>query len=117
MNIIIAIICGAIQDADNNSYNRVTRVYVTLAALSVAVTFALVIGSRFSKDLDRLQWTRKKRIRNGEMINEMQKRFEGENGGRNFVVSLCCLGFLGMLVLGSWGAFFWGAATGNNYSG
>ncbi|KAE9975603.1 hypothetical protein EG328_003116 [Venturia inaequalis] len=43
MNIIVAIICGAIQDADNNSYNRVTRVYVTLAALSVAVTAALVI--------------------------------------------------------------------------
>lgn len=117
MNIIIAILCGSIQDADNDSYNRVTRVYVTLAALSVAVTLALVLGSHFSKDLGRLQWTRKKRLRNGEVINEMQRVFEEVNGDRNRVVSRLCLGFLGCLVLGSWGAFFWGVATGNNYSG
>lgn len=117
MNIIIAILCGSIQDADNNSYNRVTLVYVTLAALSVAVTLALVLGSHLSKDLERLQWTRKKRIRNGEVINEMQRRFEEVNGGRNRVVSKVCLVVLGFLVVGSWGAFFWGVATGNNYSG
>ncbi|QDS68560.1 hypothetical protein FKW77_000097 [Venturia effusa] len=117
MNIIVAIVCGVIQDQDGNSYARVTRVYVTLAALSVAVTVALSIGSYFSKDLGRLQWTRKRRIRDGETINEMQRRFEEENGKRNRLLSMGCLGFLGVLVLGSWCAFFWGVATGNNYSG
>lgn len=117
MNIIVAIVCGVIQDIDDNSYHRVTRVYVTLAALSVVVTLALVIGAYFSKDLGRLQWTRKKRIRNGEMINELQRTFEQENGARNRMLSKVCLGFLGFLVLGSWCAFFWGVATGNNYSG
>jgi hypothetical protein len=117
MNIIVAIVCGAIQDIDDNSYHRVTRVYVTLAALSVAVTLALVIGSRFSRDLGRLQWTRKKRLQNGDPINKMQRKFEEDDGARNRTLSKMCLVFLGFLILGSWCAFFWGVATGNNYSG
>ncbi|KAF5702010.1 major facilitator superfamily domain-containing protein [Fusarium globosum] len=37
MNIIVRIITGKIQDADNNSYDKVTIVYVILAGLSVVI--------------------------------------------------------------------------------
>lgn len=92
-------------------------------------------------DIGRLQWTRKQRIVNGVVI-QMRKKVvglgddsenesesvDGDSGGdgremteeerleraRMARISKACFGVLGCLVLGSWVAYFWGVATGNN---
>ena len=115
MNIIVNLVTGRIQDADNDSYDRVVIVYVVLAALSVVVSIGLVILSVFCVDLKRLQWTRKHRIANGALINERKERFTVENGAQNRKLSLGCFTVFCALVLGGWAAYIWGAATGNNY--
>jgi len=114
MNITVRVITGVIQDNDNNSYDHVTIVYVFLAACSVAVSLCLVLLSFLSVDLRRLQWTRKQRVKNGHIINERNEKFHNENGARNRLISKGCFGALIVLVLGSWAAYFWGVATGNN---
>lgn len=55
MNIIVRIIIGKVQDADNNSYHKVTIVYVVLTGLSVVVSILLAIGAWKSVDLGHLQ--------------------------------------------------------------
>ncbi|KFZ24761.1 hypothetical protein V502_00765 [Pseudogymnoascus sp. VKM F-4520 (FW-2644)] len=115
MNIIVNLITGRIQDADNDSYDRVVIVYVVLAAGSVVVSIGLVVLSTISVDLRRLQWTRKQRIMNGPLIVERKERFLGENGPKNRKISLFCFGALCCLTVGGWIAYIWGAATGNNY--
>jgi hypothetical protein len=114
MNIIVRIITGAIQDADGDSYRHVTIVYVILAGGSVVVSVGLVALSLWSIDLGNLQWTRQQRLAKGELWNERKRRFHEENGVRNVAISSICLGLMGFLVLGSWAAFWWGVATGNN---
>ncbi|KAH0419969.1 major facilitator superfamily transporter [Colletotrichum camelliae] len=114
MNIIVRIITGAIQDADNDSYEHVVIVYVILAAASVLVAIALIGLSWWSVDLGNLQWTRKQRIANGDLWNERKRAFHEENGARNKLISKVCFGGLVMLILGAWAAYFWGVATGNN---
>lgn len=115
MNIIINLVTGRIQDADNDSYDRVVIVYVVLAAGSVVVSLGLIFLSTISVDLRRLQWTRKQRIRNGPLIVSRMERFLEENGAKNRKISLCCFGALCCLTVGAWIAYIWGAATGNNY--
>ncbi|PQE19034.1 major facilitator superfamily transporter protein [Rutstroemia sp. NJR-2017a WRK4] len=114
MNIIVRILAGAIQDADNNSYGKVTILYVVDSACSAVVSFVLIALSLKSVDLRRLQWTRKQRIANGQLINDRNEKFHNENGEKNKRISKICFGALMLLVLGSWGAFFWGVATGHN---
>lgn len=114
MNIIVRVITGVIQDNDNNSYDKVTIVYVILAGISVVVSFLLTILSWKSIDLGHLQWTRKLRIARGEVLNVRRARFYDENGKKNRLISMSCFGALIMLVLGSWCGYFWGVATGNN---
>lgn len=114
MNIIVRVITGRIQDADNNSYDRVTIVYVILAGCSVAVSLILGIVAWRSVDLGHLQWTRKMRIARGHILNSRKQRFYEENGGRNKKISLFCFASLILLILGSWCGYFWGIATGNN---
>ncbi|KAF2137932.1 uncharacterized protein K452DRAFT_97120 [Aplosporella prunicola CBS 121167] len=114
MNIIVRIVTGAIQDRDDNSYDRVVIVYVILAAASVAVAGGLLVTGWFKVDLGRLQWTKKQRLRRGDVINAQRERFEEERGERNRRVSLGCFGALSALVAGSWAAYIWGACTGNN---
>ncbi|KAF3809673.1 hypothetical protein GCG54_00012962 [Colletotrichum gloeosporioides] len=114
MNIIVRIITGAIQDADNDSYEHVVIVYVILAAASVLVAIALIGLSWWSVDLGNLQWTRKQRIANGDLWNERKRAFHEENGARNKLISKVCFGGLVLLILGAWAAYFWGVATGNN---
>lgn len=114
MNIVVRVITGAIQDADDNSYDRVTIVYVVLAALSTAVSFALVLLSWKQIDLRQLQWTRKQRRARGDQWNERKRMFHEDNGDRNRRLSKICFCCLCALVLGSWVAYFWGVATGNN---
>ncbi|KAL4751560.1 hypothetical protein BDW72DRAFT_173243 [Aspergillus terricola var. indicus] len=115
MNIIVRIITGTLQDADNDSYDRVVRVYLFLAAASVVVGLAILVGSLMNESLRPLQWTRKRRMTVGaEHIEKQRERHLVTCYNRSRVTSLCCFGALMMLVLGGWVAYIWGAITGNN---
>jgi nitrate/nitrite transporter NarK len=115
MNIIIRIVTGVIQDRDHNSYHNVVVIYVVLAASSVVVACALLTCSFWHTDAKILQWTKKQRSRNGELINERKEASEtGTDGLRNRKVGLGLFVALIFLIAGAWAAYFWGVATGNN---
>lgn len=116
MTIIVSVIAGTIQDRDNNSYNNVTVFYVFLAAGSVVVG-ALMFGlTYFSDTIGLLQWSRKKRVSNGHIINEKKEAYEAE-GHADWSRKLSLVNFIAVivLILGAWAAYFWGIATGNQY--
>ncbi|OJI81339.1 hypothetical protein ASPTUDRAFT_58624 [Aspergillus tubingensis CBS 134.48] len=74
MTIIIGIITGALQDADNDSYRRSVRVYLFLAICCAIVSIVLLIGSIIGRDLAPLQWTRKRRMASGaEYIGKLRE--------------------------------------------
>ena len=102
-----------------------------LSALSLVVSVALytvfwlskVMTGRMSEvfvDIGRLQWTRKQRLTKGDMMNERKLIVSGGEDGNGVQgrkmkrLSKICFGILMSLVLGSWIAYFWGVATGNN---
>ncbi|KAL4920913.1 major facilitator superfamily domain-containing protein [Aspergillus aurantiobrunneus] len=115
MNIIVRIITGALQDADNDSYDRVVRVYLFLAAASVAVGLPILAGSLTTDSLAPLQWTRKKRLAVGsEHIARIREMHLVERYARSKAISGCCFGALMLLTVGGWVAYIWGAVTGNN---
>ncbi|CAK7219713.1 hypothetical protein SBRCBS47491_003941 [Sporothrix bragantina] len=118
MSIIMRIVTGVIQDNDNNTYDHVVVVYVILAAGSLLVGLGLVIGGTHwvsPVELGRLQWSRKKRFANGELINAQCKAFEtGTRALWNRRFSLFSLAVLSVLTLGAWACYFWGVATGHN---
>lgn len=114
MNIIVRVVTGRVQDADNNSYDKVTIVYVVLAGCSVVVSLLLCGFCWRTVDLGHLQWSRKRRIARGAELVERKDVFYGTEKERNRKTSLACFGALVVLVLGSWVAYFWGVATGNN---
>lgn len=112
MTIIVDIAAGVIQDSDNNSYNRVTILYVALAAASAVVGTVMLIGGGMNDMLGRLQWTRKKRMANGEKINALKDKFETDQWAEwNRKLSMSAFGSVILLVLGAWAAYFWGIAT------
>ncbi|KAJ4094131.1 hypothetical protein NW760_014437 [Fusarium oxysporum] len=113
-NIIIRIITGVIQDADDGSYDRVTIVYVFLATASTVVCLAMLIGTFWAPDLQILQFSRKQRILRGDMINDRKAKSQGPTGKKARMISKVCFAALFVYVLGSWAAWIWGAATGNN---
>ncbi|PYH93569.1 MFS transporter [Aspergillus ellipticus CBS 707.79] len=115
MSIIIGIITGALQDADDDSYRRSVRVYLFLAICCAIVSIILLIGSVVGKNLAPLQWTRKKRLDSGaELIAELRENHLVTHKRRSKMISICCFTGLILLVLGSWAAYIWGAVTGNN---
>lgn len=115
MNIIIRIITGALQDADDDSYRRVVRVYLFQAATSVAVGLAILAGSFFLDSLAVLQWTRKYRLKTGgDIINMLKEKSTTVHLVRNRRVSIVCFGLLSFLIMGSWVAYIWGAVTGHD---
>ncbi|KAB2572001.1 hypothetical protein DBV05_g9339 [Lasiodiplodia theobromae] len=114
MNIIVRIVTGAIQDADDNSYDRVVIVYVALSIGSVLVCLSLLLLSFRFVDLRQLQWTRKQRFARSEVLLERKRKFYGEDKERNKKISHACFGALLLLIVGSWCGYFWGVATGNN---
>lgn len=115
MNIVVRVITGVIQDRDNNSYDHVVIVYAILAAGAVLVSVVLLAASYWKVDLRRLQWTRKQRQRNGEVINDLRESYEsGPSSVKHKLFSRCAFASLALLVLGAWSAYFWGVATGNN---
>jgi hypothetical protein len=145
INIIVRIITGVLQDASptSNPYKKVTPVYVCLSVLSFTVSIFMVLIFFFSKfstspfiqnlyvDIGRLQWTRKQRVANGDLIKSRKRvvglgddeSVDGEHEGsdqerreRTIMArfSIVAFGVLILLVIGSWVAYFWGVATGNN---
>lgn len=117
MSIIIRIITGALQDADDNSYRRVVQIYLFLAAASMVVASALLLSSHLTVDLAPLQWTRKKRLTSGaEIIQAMKERSLVTCAQRTRWVSVACFGALLLLTVGGWVAYIWGAVTGHNSS-
>jgi hypothetical protein len=143
MNIIVRVLTGVLQDASPKSspYKKVTPVYVILSVISLLVSILLttlfilskVINGKFNSiyvDIGRLQWTRKQRLTKGELINERKRVVGGSDtdvsqeteGGAGLgsesstmrKISMGCFVALCFLVLGSWTAYFWGVATGNN---
>ncbi|PYI04110.1 MFS general substrate transporter [Aspergillus sclerotiicarbonarius CBS 121057] len=74
MTIIIGIITGALQDADNDSYHRSVRVYLFLAICCSIISILLLVGSMVGRNLAPLQWTRKQRLAIGpEFISELRE--------------------------------------------
>ncbi|KAJ5162205.1 hypothetical protein N7492_007597 [Penicillium capsulatum] len=115
MSIIIRIITGALQDADDNSYRRVVQVYLFLAAGSLVVGAALLIGSLVTSNLAPLQWTRKKRQTLGtDIIRDIKERHLVGHAQRTRYISIACFGALLLVTLGGWIAYIWGAITGHN---
>tara|TARA_R110002003_G_scaffold187_12_gene14676 strand:+ start:132 stop:1466 length:1335 start_codon:yes stop_codon:yes gene_type:complete len=115
MNIIIRIVTGVIQDRDKDSYDKVVVVYVVLAAGSVGVASALFVCSFWHVDAKMLQWTKKQRLREGDLINARRAQAEtGAEGLRNRTLGLALVIVLVFLIAGAWVAYFWGVATGHN---
>ncbi|KAF2086045.1 MFS general substrate transporter, partial [Saccharata proteae CBS 121410] len=99
--IILRIVTGTIQDADGGAYRRVIVVYLALAAGCLAVALGMQLAAPFSIDLRSLQWTR-----------EQRKMDVGTPRLRKETPFLSLIGFVALiaLMLGSWGAYFWGIA-------
>ncbi|CAG7954808.1 unnamed protein product [Penicillium salamii] len=115
MSIIIRIITGALQDADDNSYRRVVQVYLVLGAGATLVGLAILVGTFFTDNLALLQWTRKKRLTSGaEIIERIREQSLVTNWRRTRTTSMVAFGALILLTLGSWVAYIWGAVTRNN---
>ncbi|KAE9381192.1 MFS transporter [Stipitochalara longipes BDJ] len=133
MNIIVRILTGVLQDSSpaSDPYKKVTPVYVVLSVLSLVISLTLLTLFLFSKssigklnsiyvDIGRLQWTRKQRLMKGDLMNERKlvvgggENGNGEQGWTMKRLSKVCFAGLLCLVLGSWVAYFWGVATGNN---
>jgi MFS family permease len=116
MTIIVGLIAGVLQDRDDNSYNNVTVLYATMAAGSVVVA-SIMFGLSFASDLiGHLQWSRKKRVENGHVINAKKEEFESEgHAERNGKLGLVNFSAVIVLILGAWVAYFWGLATKTTY--
>lgn len=115
MSIIIRIITGALQDADDNSYHRVVQVYLFLSAASTIVGAALLIGTYVTPYLAPLQWTRLQRKTIGaEVIEANKERSLVTDARKTKWISVACFGALSLLTVGGWVAYIWGAITGHN---
>jgi len=87
---------------------------VFLATASTVVSLAMLVGCIWATDLQILQFTRKQRIKFGDLINERKAKSQGPAGAKSRAISKICFVALLVYVLGSWVAWIWGAATGNN---
>ncbi|KAI1453771.1 major facilitator superfamily transporter [Annulohypoxylon moriforme] len=114
INIIVRIVAGVIQDADNDSYNHVVVLYVCLAAASMAVSCVMILLAYISVDFRSLQWSRKQRLSRKDLLVERKKVFFGENALRNRLISKSSFCLLIVLLLGGWASYIWGAVTGHN---
>ncbi|KAF5662610.1 hypothetical protein FCIRC_11428 [Fusarium circinatum] len=116
MTIIVSLIAGVLQDRDENQYDNVTIIYVTLAAGSVVVA-GIMIALGFATDfIGQLQWSRKKRVANGHIINEKKREFESEgHAEKHKKLGVINFSAVIVLILGAWVVYFWGLATKNTY--
>ncbi|KAI1852197.1 hypothetical protein JX265_013050 [Neoarthrinium moseri] len=113
-NIIVRIVAGVIQDADNNSYDRVVILYICMAAASVVLSCTALTLAWRSPDLRQLQWSRKKRLAKTAFLVERKERFHGVQAPLNRQISRTCFGLLMLLLVGGWASYIWGAVTGHN---
>jgi hypothetical protein len=115
MNIIIRIITGALQDADDNSYRRAIQVYLFQGAAGLAIGLGILVGSFFAAELDLLQWTRWKRLSQGpEIIQGLKERNLVLNPRRTKRIAIAGFVCILALTVGGWVAYVWGAVTGHN---
>ncbi|KAL3459575.1 hypothetical protein BJX64DRAFT_291079 [Aspergillus heterothallicus] len=115
MNIIIRIITGALQDADDNSYRRAVQVYLFQGAAGLAIGLAIFVGSLCLPKLELLQWTRWKRLNQGpEIIQELKERNLERNPRRTRRIAISRFACIMALTVGGWVAYIWGAVTGHN---
>ncbi|KAF5026921.1 hypothetical protein F66182_951 [Fusarium sp. NRRL 66182] len=116
MTMVVGVIAGVIQDRDNDSYDSVAVLYATLAAGSVVVALIMLALGYSSQVMGHLQWSRRKRVANGHVINA--KKEEAESVGHaewNRRLGLVNFSAVIVLILGAWVAYFWGVATNNAY--
>lgn len=113
---IIRVIAGVLQDADDDSYDRVVVLFMVIASASVFVSAVMLVCTFIFVDMKSLQWTRKQRLAHSELLRERIRLFYAENYPRNRLISQCCFAFLIALLLGSWAAYIWGSMTGTNYT-
>ncbi|KAF4303508.1 putative mfs transporter protein [Botryosphaeria dothidea] len=66
--LIVRVGIGILQDRDHDGYQNVIIVYLVLAIGSLLTGIAMIIGSMFTLDLGRFQWSKKKRAARGEEI-------------------------------------------------
>lgn len=116
MNSIVAIAAGVIQDASDNSYDKVIILYMALSAGSLLATLILLGFSFSTTGIGSLQWTRKQRFAKKDLLNDRIRAFYNQEFAKNRLISKICFSMVMVLMLGGWTAFIWGAATGNNYS-
>ena len=109
MNIILSVGCGVLQDKDKNSYDRVVVVYAMDTALAVVVAIVMVIACYFSLDMRILQWSRKKRMANGQLLNERTTT------RTTILISYFFYGLVATMSLGALCAYIWSAAVGYVY--
>ncbi|CAI7578545.1 unnamed protein product [Penicillium glandicola] len=115
MSIVLRIITGALQDADDDSYRRVVQVYLVLAAAAMVVGAAILAGTFMTDNLAMLQWSRQKRLTSGApIIEQMRERSLVTQKNRTRNISIVCFAALMLLTVGSWAAYIWGAVTGHN---
>ncbi|KAL3447473.1 major facilitator superfamily domain-containing protein [Aspergillus insuetus] len=115
MNIIIRIITGALQDADDNSYRRAVQVYLFQGAAGLAIGLGILVGSFFAAELNLLQWTRWKRLSQGpEIIQGLKERNLVLNPRRTKRIAIMGFVCIMALTVGGWVAYIWGAVTGHN---
>ncbi|KAF5989561.1 major facilitator superfamily domain-containing protein [Fusarium bulbicola] len=77
-----------------------------LDGLSVVVSLLLAVGAWKFVDLGHFQWSRKKRIAQGSLLNERKEIFTKENGEKSRRISLACFATLILLIIGSWCGYF-----------
>lgn len=115
LDVIVAIVAGVIQDNDNNSYDHVVVLYLALSACSVIMCVNMLVFGYLTIDVGMLQWTRKQRMVRGDKILERNRRTHEEDAPKNRRLSTVLFSIVLVLMVGSWAAYIWGAATGNNY--
>ncbi|KAF9770427.1 hypothetical protein IL306_012051 [Fusarium sp. DS 682] len=106
MDVIISLIAGVLQDRDENKYYKVIILYVTLTAGSVIVASIMLALGFATDNIGKLQWSRKKRVKNGHIINA--KRQESESEGyieKHIILNIINFSAVILLILGAWVAY------------
>ncbi|KAF4337316.1 major facilitator superfamily transporter [Fusarium beomiforme] len=116
MDVIISLIAGVLQDHDENKYHKVTILYVTLAAGSVMVASIMLALGFATDNIGKLQWSRKKRVKNGHIINTKRQESESEgHAKKHIMLNIINFSAVILLILGAWVTYLWGLVTKHDY--
>ncbi|KAF5711309.1 major facilitator superfamily transporter [Fusarium globosum] len=115
MEVMVNLIAGVLQDRDDNKYYKVTILYVVLAAGCVLVA-CVMLGLGFATDnMGKLQWSRKKRVENGHVINARRQESEsGSHAEKQRMLNIINFSVVLFLILGAWVSYLWGLVTKQN---